>query len=307
MRWFHEGIDRLHVRLLRLLTPRAFRHGITSPPFQVHLEAVRLVLPPLTTARHYTFTADTLVGPLSAAFQIHWGPRPELPVLLYHHGIAEMPYSRTFRCIFRRRERVAAHLIAIRAPFHRSWLEVTRGMATLSNFLAMCAVSVAVMEALRQALLARGAQRSLLAGSSLGGMVVLLHHLVYGTADSYVPLLAGPDMAHILLATQFRSLVTPSILTQTAPLQTLLDFRQAFQRSDTSRVFPLLAQYDLNMLYTHHQACYAARNMPVATIDRGHITGGLACAALRAHLLTCLASLGQGSQAAKRQYEREPS
>jgi hypothetical protein len=180
-------------------------------------------------------------------------------------------------------------------------------MATLSNFLAMCAVSVAVMEALRQALLARGAQRSLLAGSSLGGVVALLHHLVYGTADSYVPLLAGPDIAHILLATQFRALVTPSVLEQPAPLRALLDFRQAFQRSDTSRVFPLLAQYDLNMLYTHHQACYAAHNMPIATINRGHITGGLAFAALRAHLLTCLASLGHSSQTGQRQYERESS
>jgi hypothetical protein len=307
MRWFHEGVDRLHVRLLRVLTPRAFRHGITSPPFHAHLAAIRLALPPLTTARRYTLTADTLVGPLSAAFQIHWGPQPELPVLLYHHGIAEMPYDRTFRSIFWRRERFAAHLIAVRAPFHRSWLEVTRGMATLSNFLAMCAVSVALMETLRQALLARGARRSLLTGCSLGGVLVMLHHLVYGTADGYVPLLAGPDMAHVLLAAQFRSLVAVPVLAQPAPLQALLDFRQAFQTSDTSKVFPLLARYDLNMLYTHHQACYAARNMAVATIDRGHITGGLAFAALRAHILTCLASLGQDSQAGKRPYERESS
>ena len=45
------------------------------------------------------------------------------------------------------------------------------------------------------------------------------------------------------------------------------------------------------MLYAHHAACYAASGIPVVTIERGHITGALAFAAIRMHLLTCLGML----------------
>ena len=83
------------------------------------------------------------------AYHVRLGARPELPVLVYHHGIAEMPYDRNFRSIFRGRQPIKAHLVAVRAPFHRSWLTVSNGLATLSQYVAMCAVSVKLMEAVR--------------------------------------------------------------------------------------------------------------------------------------------------------------
>jgi hypothetical protein len=95
----------------------------------------------------------------------------------------------------------------------------------------------------------------------------------------------------VLLATHYRRFLAPQALTHTAQLQALLDFRRAFEASETPRVFPLLARYDLCMLYAHHQACYTAKGVHVATVDRGHITGALAFAALRAHLLACLRTL----------------
>jgi len=76
-------------------------------------------------------------------------------------------------------------------------------------------------------------------------------------------------------------------------LQELLDLRQALQASDTRCVLPLLARYDRDMLYDHHAACYAASGIPIVTIARGHITGSLAFAALRAHVLACMQTLLQ--------------
>jgi len=210
---------------------------------------------------------------------------------VYHHGIAEMPYDKSFRAICRGSLATQAHLVAVRAPFHRTWFELLPRLATLQHFLAMCAVAVQLGEAVRLALLARGARGSLVVGTSLGGSVTLLHHLMHGTADAYVPLLAGPDIAHVLLYTHYRHFLAPRALAYPSVLQALLDFRQAFQASDTRRVRPLLARYDLDMLYAHHAACYAASNVPVKTIARGHITGSLAFAALRAHVLACLRTL----------------
>lgn len=291
VRWLHAGVDRLHVALLHRLFPRVFRQGHTSPPLPAHLAAVRLTLPPLTATRRYALPVQTGVGNLAAEIQVRLGPQPALPVLIFHHGIAEIPYDKTFRGIFRARLPVAAHLVAIRAPYHRSHVECMRGLATLAQFLAMCAVSVTVIEAVRQTLVAQGATGSLVTGTSLGGFLALLHHLFFGTADCYVPLLAGPDLAHVLLTTPYRQLVAPQVLSQPTELQNLLDFRPAFLASATQRVFPLLARYDLCMHYAHHQACYTAGAVPVHTLERGHITGALAFSALRAHVLACLRRL----------------
>ncbi len=296
MRWFHESVDRLHVVLANVFVPRIFRRNLDTPSLQEHLAAVQLELPPLTTRRRYTLTAHTVVGKVEAGFQVRLGPRPDVPVLVYHHGIAEMPYDKSFRGIFRARRPVEAHLVAVRAPFHRSWFTLFAGLASLSNFLAMCAVSLKLIEAVRCLLVDRGARGSLVTGTSLGGFLALMHHLTYGTADCYAPLLAGPDLAHTLLSTHFQRFLAPQALAQSAHIQALLDFRQAFHASDTRRILPLLAAYDLDMPYAHHYPCYAARAVPVATITRGHITGSVAFAALRAHLLTCLQPLLHAGQ-----------
>lgn len=288
MRWFHEGIDRLHVAVTSRLMPPIFRHGIASPPLHQHLTAVRLDLPPGTAARRYTVSASTLAGHLEAGFQVRPGARPDLPVLVYHHGIAEMPYDKSFRGIFRRRAAIEAHLIAVRAPFHRSWLDLIPGLASLHHFLAMCAVSLHLMEAMRARFMANGACGSLIVGTSLGGFLALMHHLMYGTADAYVPLLAGPDLAHVMLATHYRRYLAPVALERPEHLSARLDFRQAFHDSRPHHVFPLLARYDLDMLYAHHHACYTASQIPVEAIERGHLTGAFAFAALRAHVLRCL-------------------
>jgi len=291
MRWFHEGVDCLHVALLRRLVPPVFRHGIDSPPLHEHLQAVQFTLPELTAARHYTVMAHTLVGDIEAGFQVRWGPQPDLPVLVYHHGIAEMPYDKSFRGIFRGSLATAAHLVAVRAPFHRTWLDLLPGLADMRHFLAMCAVAVQLGEAVRRALLERGARCSLVVGTSLGGFLALLHYLRLGTAAGYVPLLAGPDLAHVMLDTHYRHFLAPQALAQATALQALLDLRQDFQASDTRRVWPLLARYDLDMFYAHHATCYTANSVPIVTIERGHITGSLTFAALRAHVLTRLQAL----------------
>ena len=293
MRWFHEAVDRLHVALLQRIIPPVFRHGIDSPSLSAHLAAVRLTLPALTATRHYTVLAHTLIGEVAAGFQVRWGPQPDLPVIVYHHGIAEMPYDKSFRGIFRGSLPGQAHLVAIRAPFHRTWLDLLPGLGSMQHFLTMCAVAVQLGESVRQALLAHGARGSMVVGTSLGGFLALVHHLMFGTADGYVPLLAGPDLAHVMLSTHYHRFLASQALAHPTMLQELLDLRQALQASDTRRVLPLLAQYDRDMLYDHHAACYAASGIPIVTIARGHITGSLAFAALRAHVLACMQALLQ--------------
>ena len=290
MRWFHEGVDRLYIGVMRRLVPPLFRRGIDSPPLHDHLAAVELQIPPLAADRLCSLTARSRVGDVQAGFRWRPAPSAAAPVLIFHHGLGEIPYDHTFRWTFRRTP-VDAHLVAIRAPFHRSHIDCCRGLASLDRLMAMCAVSLALTEGVRQALAERGAQGSVIAGISLGGFVTLLHHLTYGTASRYAPLFAGPELAHALLCTPCRGVLAPQALAQPEHVRACLDFRQAFRASDPQRIFPLLGRHDLWMPLAHHGAAYAAGGVPAATIDRGHMTGSWAFAGLRAHLLSVLRTL----------------
>jgi hypothetical protein len=219
-----------------------------------------------------------------------------LPLLIYHHGIAEMPYDKSFRGIFGWRA-IEAHLVALQAPFHHTWWTVARGLSTVSHFMAMCAVSITMMEVVRRQFQDYGAPNSLISGLSLGGFLALMHHLHMGTANRYAPMLAGPDIAHTMLKTPFGRLLTPAARAQIEHIQSLLDFRQAFQASNTRRIFPLLARYDLDMPYHHLYPCYLDNQIPTVILDRGHITGSVSFAALRNHLLSCLEPLRQTATA----------
>jgi hypothetical protein len=290
MRWFHEGIDRLYVGAMRCVVPKLFRRGSVSAPLRDHLAAVQLQVPALATAGRYSLTAETMVGDVEAGFRWRPASSENRPVLIFHHGLGEIPSDHTFRGTFRRAP-MDAHLVAIRAPFHRNYIECCRGLASLDRFMAMCAVSVSLIEAVRRAFVERGARGSIVAGISLGGFLTLLHHLTYGTASRYVPLMAGPDMAHALLSTPCRGLLAPQALARPEHLRACLDFRGAFEASDTQRVVPLLAGHDLWMPYAYHQAAYAAKGLPVAVISRGHMTGAWAFAGMRAHLQSVVRTL----------------
>jgi len=291
MRWFHEGVDRLYIGAMRLVLPPLFRRGTASAPLGDHLAAVELRMPRLAEAGGYNLTARTMVGEVQAGFR--WRPALDAsrPVLIYHHGLGEIPTDHTFRGIFRRSTPVDAHLVAIKAAFHRSHIDCCRGLASLDRFMAMCAVSVALIEAVRQALTERGARGSVVAGISLGGFLTLLHHLTYGTASRYAPQMAGPDFSHAVLSTPCRGVLARQALALPEHLRACLDFRQSFRAGDAQRVLPLLGRHDLWMPYAYHQAEYAAKSLPVATIDRGHMTGSWAFAGLRAHLLSVLCAL----------------
>ena len=143
-------------------------------------------------------------------------------------------------------------------------------------------------EAVRAHLASQGASGSVMTGYSLDGFMVLVYHIIYGMADHYAPLLAGPDMVPVLVDTNYRYFLSELALAQSDRVRNLLDFLSAFQASETPRVSPLLALYDLPMLYAYHNQCYVAYDAPVAMIVRGHLTGALALGALCQHLLTCL-------------------
>jgi hypothetical protein len=289
----HELLDRWTIQISRLFFARNryFRDGVESPSLAAHLMGV--ALPPLHLAGEgtYTWTANTLAGPLDAACRIAQWRGDGYPTIIYHHGTNETPYDRSFTGIFpHEKVEIPANLIIVRAPFGDSLGAFLRGIRLLANYAAMLAVSVRLIEALIQHCRERGAPAVAVSGISLGGFVTNLHHAHVNSASVYAPLFAGAAMGTLFTQSYYRKLVAPSALAQADAIREVLNFEDAFTRVDVGNVFPLLGRYDQYIDYERQKRVYGEQ--PLTLLERGHITGALAYATMRRHVLERVAPGG---------------
>jgi hypothetical protein len=272
---------------------RYFAASVDSEPFAAHLAAIEHDPVPVTEEGVHLVPARAPVGELDPAVMVaHWGG-PDLPTLVLHHGNNERPFAfgRTAKNLLGKAilfpEPPPANVLLVRAPFHAGTLRgYLRAMADLERFVAMLATSVAVMDHLVHRLHAVGCDRVVLAGLSLGGWAVNLHRAHRDTADAYVPIFAGAALAEVFLASAYRRLTGRRALHDPSALRATLNFEERFAAVTTRNVFPLLARYDQYVAFDRQRGAYG--NHPVAVMDKGHVTGGLDAAVLRAHVLAHL-------------------
>ncbi len=283
----HSLIDYLAVDLssLFLRKSRMFRDGMESAPFQEHLKAVVLSLPPPGPIGHYEAWAGTLAGAMNPAFRIAQWKGPACPTIIYHHGAGEHPYDKSFNWILPfRKMPIQANLAAVRISLGRTRKEYTRALGSLATFMAMLAVSVRVIDHLVLFSRSRGTSRVIVAGVSLGGFVANLHHIFFNSADIYKPLFSGAAMGDLLLDSAYRNLCSPLALRNPERLRALLNFDDDFERAGNGNVYPLLGRYDQISVFDRQRGIYDPCKLTV--LPRGHTTGLLAVKALRRHILS---------------------
>jgi hypothetical protein len=218
----------------------------------------------------------------------------DFPTIIYHHGNNERPFDyrmsskNTFKSVlYSEREKIQANLITIRAPFHQESLKTfTSKMKHLELFTGMLAVSTNLIEGLVSHLKAHSCPRVMVTGLSLGGWVVNLHRSVYNTADVYVPIFAGAALDRLFKDSYYRKLVSFQALENESALADVLNLEEAFKKISTKNVYPLLAKEDQFIEYEVQRHSYDSDNLK--TINKGHITGALASAELREHILAHL-------------------
>lgn len=280
----HHGLlDVVGVQFGSLFTPKFFRDGIESPPFDAHLDGVTLSSPGDLDSGPHRVTAETLVGPLSAGVHVATEIRADRPTILFHHGIGEIEARTRFRRLLQPgTAEIDANLLAIRAPFHASYSEFSRGVASLTNLLAMQAVSVNLLETIQRQTRAALGGPILISGISLGGFIANLHHIHFGTADRYVPILAGLAEDDVFLRSPYRQSTAEDALSNPAYLEDRLNFEAAFAETDPAGVHPLLGRYDRIVRYETQYSSYNGR--PVSTVDCGHVTGSIESQRIRDHI-----------------------
>lgn len=282
----HALLDNLTVytSLAMLAKTRYFRESVSSANMVAHLDAVDLAMAPIKGTGMYLLQGQSLVGPVEPAFRVAQWHGADHPTILYHHGTSENPYDMSFRFIFPARKIVApVNLIVLRAPFNASFREFAQSIARLENYAAMMATSARLVEALVSHLHERGAGRIVVTGTSLGGFIANLHHAHFGSADAYAPLLGGAAMDAVLLDTIYAKLVAIPEGQSDESVRRALNFEHAYARADQTKAYPLLARYDQYIDFERQAPCYGACS--VAVLPKGHVTGALATARLREHVL----------------------
>ncbi len=301
----HAFIDHYTVALGGLVAGRRkfFSQSVDSPDVATLLEATSLELPTIAGEGVYEVPAESPVGPLDPAFYVAQWLGPEQPTLIYHHGNNERPFDfgpfskNTFKkIILDQRESFHANLIVLRAPFHRSLRTYMERMMELRNFTAMLAVSVKLVEELvqwtreqqsqGQSSVAGNKTRVLLTGPSLGGWVTNLHRAYLNSADFYAPIMAGAALGEVFLTSAYRRLTGGAARENPAAVRRALNFEEAFTAASGNNVAALLMRYDAIIVYERQTQCYEPDQVVVH--NRGHTTGVLDYAALRAFLLAQL-------------------
>jgi len=288
MNW-HAFLDNLTIRTSALMLARSkyFRAEMQSEPVGEMVAAVSLDVPPITGPGLVELAAETPVGVLDPAFRVvRWSPSKA--TIIYHHGTNENPPEMSFNKILAGKgTAVPANLIFVRAPFNSSLRAFVASIAQARNYAAMLATSAVLIEGLVRRCREQGQGPILISGISLGGFVANLHHTYFNSADAYAPLLAGPLIEDVFLNSVYRKLVAAPDAEAEGRITRALSFAAEYAAVSHHNLFPLLARHDQYIRYDVQRAAYGP-NVPVAVLEKGHVTGALAHDALRAHLLAVL-------------------
>jgi hypothetical protein len=288
----HAFLDRASTASGLLMRDRSkyFAETLDSATIAEHLDAITVEPFPVTSAGVHELRATSAVGVLDPACLVARWAGPDRPSLIIHHGNNERPFAfgRSAKNFLGKAlllpEPPDANVYVLRAAFHAGTLrQYMREIRSLERFVALLATSTALVEGVVDAVRAAGSPRVVVSGLSLGGWVTNLHRAHHGTADAYVPVFAGAALAEVFLSTPYRRLTSRRALAQPERLREVLTFEDDFMAVASDDVFPLMARYDQYIDLDRQRRCYGDR--PVAVLDKGHVTGGLDAAALRAHVL----------------------
>jgi hypothetical protein len=244
--------------------------------------------PQLTAPGEHRVWLNTMGGELVCHVRVRLAADSRAPLLLYHHGLNEIPYTSSWRRIFRQPAPFPAHTVCVQAPFHSNWIDPIRlGFASIQNMYQMLAGSLRIMELLQSRFESHGAACTVAAGISWGGITSLMYEGLFQRTRAVIPMLASPNLARAIwdIAT---ILNRPMSMSQTEIAQHL-DFTPYYRRCESSLVFPLMGENDLFFRLENHSDLFEAR--PLITIPGGHITGYWRARRLRRHVLDVLASL----------------
>lgn len=210
-------------------------------------------------------------------------------LLVYHHGLGEIPHDTLPRALrfASRRLRERCDIVVIKGLQHEHMHAVSDLIADRELFSRCLVASASLARAIADQRRAAYAHRALF-GTSMGGVISLIEAGRDPRFDLYVPLVAGPDLADVLLESVFSRLVQGRYLRRArkAEWRDRLDLTSHFSPDPGPPIRPLLGEADLLFRIEQQRAGYARiPRARVTTCPGGHITACVRADNVLRHLL----------------------
>ena len=246
-------------------------------------------LPPyqLTAPGEHKIQLETRLGNIECKIMVRPAADVNAPLLLYHHGLAEFPYTSTWQRLLPKDSPISAHTVAIQAPYHNGLTDpVRKGFSSIEHLYQMFAGSIRIMQYVQDEFARQGSPYSVVSGVSWGGITSLLYEGLLGKTRATVPFFASPRLAQAVWdAAQMFGRDLPVTRDE---LDEMLDFTPIYERIDHRQVFPVLGEYDLFFRFENHAPVYDKKSLvtlPLTHVGAMWQSNGTA----RAHILKALA------------------
>ena len=100
----------------------------------------------------------------------------------------------------------------------------------------------------------------------------------------------------MFVASVYRHMTADAALRHPSRIRDVLDFEDAFRAIEADDCTPLLGRYDRIIEYERQRPSYTG--MSLSVLNRGHVTGALAAATLREHVLEAIPEPNDGEMGA---------
>jgi hypothetical protein len=289
---FSNQLDKWAVQTMNRRLPDSFEHSyMHAQDFESVLAKTAVDL--AKTDRHqlvapgeHPVWIETMDGPLLCHVRVQLAVDPQAPLILYHHGFNETPYTSSWRRIFRSKAPFPAHSVCVQAPYHSNWADpLQKGFASLQSVYQTFAGSLRIMALIQSRFEEQGAEATIAAGVSWGGITSMLYEAMFQRTKAVVPMLSSPNLAQVMW--DLAALCDRPVPISEEMLGELFDFTPYYKSCQQDKIFPLMGENDLFFRLENHAELFADR--PLITIPEGHITGYWKAGRLRQHLLQVLA------------------
>ncbi|KAA3655068.1 MAG: hypothetical protein DWQ04_33795 [Chloroflexi bacterium] len=236
----------------------------------------------LTAPGEHTIWLDSPLGPLRCRVRVRLAADPTAPLLIYHPGFNELPYTSSWSRIFSSNLMLPFHTICIQAPYHERWGDpLTKGFASVASIFQIFAGSLRIMQVMQDLFEKEGAVHTVLAGISWGGITSVLHEGMFQRNQAVITMLSSPRLS---LAMQgIAAMFAREAAIPWEEMQPLLDFTPFYEKCAPDKLFPLMGEYDLFFPLDEHETVFGER--PLTKVNGGHITTMWQASILRDHIM----------------------
>lgn len=142
----------------------------------------------LTAPGEHAITLQTPMGEIVCKVRVRLAVDPAAPLLLFHHGFNEYPYTNSWRRLFPTAVPLPVHSVCVQAPFHDTWQDpVQKGFASIRSIYQIFAGSLRVMELMQSRFEIEGAAYTVASGVSWGGITSLLYEGLWQQTRGVIP------------------------------------------------------------------------------------------------------------------------